>query len=266
METQTKKKEWHSVEITGRWKLLYKYGNSMGPEAFGGKHLGTYRSPFDGTKVFRRSVDDKPLTGFMIDKLAIDLKPDESRDHKFLISWLICHPEVVVEGVPNLPEKILKAKVGTKVTLKAIDFLEMEDIDEEDFIDKVVGRLVLDHGVHAIGIEKLRHILAGLNMPYIDTRFTGAAEKKALRSKLKSFTRKSIENARAVEKAINDLDASKERFIFKEMLRLKVIQDYGGLYKFNNIPLGTSFNAIQGFWTDNPEVKAEALQALAKLK
>lgn len=263
METQTQKKQWHDVEIVGRWKIIYKYGNSIGPEAFGGKHLATYRSPFDGTKVWRRSVDNKALTGFMLDKLSIDLKPDTNPDHKLLISWLICHPEVQVEGVPKLNELIVNSKTARKVTLKCIDYIEMEDIDEEDFIDKIIGKLVLDHGTNAIGIDKLRHVLAALNMPYTDSRFTGSAEKKALRSKLKTFTRKNLVNAKAVNKAIEDLDSSKDRFQFKEMLKHKVLIDMGGLYKFNNVPVGSSYERVTTFWNDNPEVKAEALQMLA---
>jgi hypothetical protein len=264
MSTQTKK-QWHDVDIKGRWKLIYKYGNSNGPEAFGGKHLGTYKSPFDGTKVYRRSVDNKALAGFMIDKLAIDLTPDTNNDHRLLISWLICHPEVQIEGVPKLDEIIKSSKEGRKVYLKCVDYVEMEAIDEEDYIDKTIGRLVLDHGVNAIGLDKLRHILAALNMPYTDNRFVGAAEKKALRSKLKRFTRSSLLNAKAVQQAINNLDESKDRFTFKEMLKLKVLQDFGGLYKFNNVPVGTSYEKVLAFWDDNPEVKAEALQELSKL-
>lgn len=259
MEVKTKR-QWHNVEITGRWKLIYKYGNSIGPEAFGGKHLGTYASPFDGTKVYRRSVDDKRLNGYMMDRLAVDLFPDENRDHKLLISFLICHPEVTVEGVKKLDPKIAKATQGNKVFLRCVDYLEIEDIEDEDYIDKVVGRLVLDHGPNSIGIDKLRHVLAALNMPYSDNRFSGEAEKKALRSKLKAWTRKSLENAKKVQEAIDELDQSREVFLFKEMIRLRIIVDHGGLYKFNNIPLGSNYLKVQSFFNDNPEVKAEVLQ------
>jgi len=263
MSTATKK-QWHDVDISGRWKLIYKYGNSIGPEAFGGKHLATYRSPFDGTKVYRRSVDNKALTGYMVDKLATDLTPDTNPDHKLLISWLICHNEVVVEGVKGLDDAIVNSKTGRKLVLRCVDYVEMADIDEEDFIDKVIGKLVQEKG--GINIDKLRHILAGLNMAYSDSRFTGIAEKKALRSKLKTFTRSSIENARLVDSAIKQTENSEQLFIFKEMLKYKVIADYGGLYKFNNVPLGTSADKVAAFWSNNPEVKAEALQELAKHK
>jgi len=263
METETTpKKKWHNIDISGRWLLTYTVGNELGPEAFGGKHLGLYKSPFDGTKVYRRSVDDRPLNGYMMDKLGVQLFPDENLDHKYLINWLICHNEVQLAGIPNVDPIILKAKTGNKLTLKALDFLEMEVIDDEDFVDKVVGRLLIDRGEKAIGIDKLRHILAALNMPYQDNRFTGLAEKKALRSKLKKFTRSSIENAKLVKNAINNLDASKERWMFKEMLRLHVLADYGGQYKFNNVPVGSSFEKVQSFFSDNPEVKAEAVQEL----
>lgn len=257
MESTTKR-QWHNVDIQGRWLLTYKVSNTLGVDAFGGKHLGLYESPFDGTTVYRRSVNDKPLNGFMMDKLGIQLYPDESLDHKYLINWLICHPEVLLEGVKDVPERVLKAKTGNKITLKCLDTFDLEKLDDEDFVDKVIGNIM------EINIEKLRWILAAVDQPYVDSRFTGIPEKKALRSKLKSYTRTSIENAKAVKKAIEDLDTSKEYWLFKEMLKFKVLSEVGGQYKFNNVGVGSTYDRVQSFWMNNPEVKAEALALLAK--
>jgi len=262
METTIRKPQWHTVNITGRWRLIYKVRNSQGPEAFGGKHLGLYKSPFDGTTVYRRSVDNKPLSGFMMDRLGIDLFPDTNSDHKLLINWLICHNEVNVEGVKDLDEKIIKSKIDNRVFLKCLDYIEMEEIDEEDYIDRVIGRLSLEGGKMSIGLDKLKHIMASLGLPYSDPRFTGQAEKKSLRTKLKRFTRNSIDNAKKVSEAILNLDESKSLFNFKEMVRLNVLEDYGGLYKFNNIPVGTSYEKVQSFFVDHPEIKSEALEKL----
>lgn len=261
------KKKWHDLPVTGNWVLIYKTTNTNGPESFGGKHLGVYKSPFDGSKVFRKSVDDRPLTGFMIDKLSIKLTPDESLDHKLLINWLICHPEVRLEGFKKnaIKSEILQAKTGRKITLKCLDYIAIEEIDNDDYIDKLIGKLSLDTGKHAIGLEKLRHIMAALNMSYRDNRFEGESEKKALRSKLKSFARKSLNNAKDVYKVIDDLDGAKDLFLFKEMLKHRVIQDFGGQYKYNNVPLGTTSDNVFVFFNNHPEVKANVLQDLYKI-
>lgn len=257
-------RKWHDIDIRGKWKLIYKVSNTIGPEAFGGKHLGTYGSPFDGSKVFRRSVDDTRLMGYMVDKLAIDFDPDNNLDHKYIINFLICHPEVNIEGVENVHPKILAAKESNKLTLKCLDYIAEKELDNEDYIDKIIGRLSLDGGKNSIGIDNLRNILAALNMSYRDSRFTGDTEKKALRSKLKTFTRKSFDNAKLVQKAIDNLEGSKDRFRFKEMLKHHVIEDIGGQFKFNNVPLGSSYERVQSFMSDHPEIKSEMILELSK--
>lgn len=261
-QLETQKKQWHDIDITGRWLLLYEVRNSMGPQAFGGKHIGTYESPFDKTKVYRKSVNGEPLNGYMVDKIATKLTPDTDPDHKLLISFLICSPEVQLEGIKNVNPIILAAKTGTKLTLKCLDALELENIDDEDFIDKVISRVIIENGKDAIGIAKLRSVLAALNQPYSDSRYSGNQEAKALRSKLKSFIRKNKENAEATEKVLNDLDGSKDNLNFKEALRLRIIEDYNGVYKFNKTPLGSSPERVYAFFVNNPEVKAEILQVL----
>lgn len=263
LQSRTKKK-WHNIDIQGNWILTYTVRNNMGAQAFGGVHIGTYKSPFDGSKVYRRSVDNKPLMGFMMDKLSIKLDPDNNEDHKLLISFLICSPEVQLEGFKKgtIDPIILKSKTGTKITLTCKDYVEFEEIEEEDYIDKIIGRLSLDNGKYSIGIDRLREILAYLNMSYRDNRFKGESEKKALRSKLKTWTRKSYENAKKVQLAIDSTEEAKGRFQFKEMLKHNVIVDFGGSYKYNNIALGSSYESVSAFFDNHPEVKTEAIQEL----
>lgn len=260
------KVKWHNVDIAGKWKLVYKTSNTQGPQAFGGKHLGLYKSPFDRTAVYLRDVNYTKMKGFMIDSLKMDFTPDTNPDHKLLISWLICHPEVKVVGVKNLPEEILRAKDGTnKIHLICEDYLEMEQIDDEDFIDKVIGILSLDTGKYALGLAKIRYIMAELGFTYYVARYEGDAEKKVLRTKLKTYVRKSIENAKQVSEIINNLDGAKDSFEFKEMVRLKVLEMSNGLYKFNNAPCGDSFERVNAFFNNHPEVKASAIERLYKL-
>lgn len=262
---KTKKREWHNVDVTGRWKLTYKTTNNIGPSAFGGKHLPVYPSPFDSKKTYRRSVDDKPLKGFMMDRLSIDLFPDENLDHKHLVNWLICHPEVAVVGVPNIDSRILKKKEVCKITLTCVDYLEISDIDEDDFIDKVNGRLSVEGGPQAVGLDRLRYILASLNMTYRNDRYEKKIEKKVLRKSLKNFVRSSVENARIVDALIEDHDNAKDHFIFKEMIRTNVIVNIGGVYKFQNTPLGITEDKTIQFLTNNPDLKISMVSELYKI-
>ena len=268
METTTKTKpQWHDVIIAGKWRLNYKVRNSQGPQAFGGFHLPNYASPFDHTYVRLRNVNFQALGGYMIDSISKNFKPDDNPNQKLLISWMICHPFVNIEGVRDLDPAILKAKENNdgKITLTCLDYVEIIELDEEDYIDRIIGNLSQDKGIHAIGIKRLKYIMAQLNLPYSIPRFEADVERKALRSKLKSFVRKSIDNAKLVNSIINNIGIAKSQYEFKEMARLKLITYDNGLYKFNNVPLGESFETVELFFENHPEVRTAAVNKLYKI-
>jgi hypothetical protein len=264
MEETIKKKTWHDVNVTGKWRLLYKVMNTQGPEAFGGFHLPVYPNPFTGEKTYLKNVDGGAKNGYLMDKLVINLNPDEDKNVFYLVHWLICHPDVRVKGVPKLdPTIIKKTKDNTQITLTCLDYVEIEEIEKEDFIDQVVGRISLNNGNKALGLEKVRHIMASLKLQYHDPRHTGMTEKKILRSKLKNYIRSSYENAQRVHNAIKNLEEAKEHYLFKEMIRHRVLILSNGMYKYNNAPVGTNFDTVLRFWSDHPEVKTSVLEELA---
>ncbi len=265
MEVEQEKKVWHSVNITGNWKLDYRVDNNMGPTAFGGKHIGIYQNPFNMTKTYLKGVNGEALSGYIINKITQRLYPDKNPDEYNLISWLICHPEIVIKGVKNLDQQILDSKTGNKITLTCLDYVEIQEIDKEDFIDRINGRLSLDGGPKAIGLEKIRYVLAQLGLSYMEARFEGKGEKKFLRSKLKTFVRKSYANAKRADKAINDIQGSKDYFEFKEMIRLKILVLSNGLYKFNETPIGATYDSVRVFYENHPEVEMETTKQLYAL-
>ena len=254
-----KTKKWHSIKPTGHWQLMYKCTNSQGATAFGGKHLPAYPNPFTGEMTYLRDVDNTAKNGIILDQIIKDYYPDQNQNEFLLVSWLICHPEVIVKGVKHLDPEIQRKKKASQITLTAMDFVEIED---EDYIDRLIGIITLNAGRQALGLEKLRHVMAALKLTYYDSRYKGETEKKILRSKLKTFVRKSIDNAKLVDQAINDLDSSKEIYMFKEMLRFKVLTLDNSVYKFKGTPMGHSFEKVQEFWGNHPEVKTEAVEIL----
>jgi hypothetical protein len=261
---ERKPKVWHNVQIKGQWRLVYRVDNSQGVTAFGGYQLPVYSNPFTGEQTYLRDVDRRALTGYMIDRIVKVLNPDESENDRLLISWLICHPEVTVMNVKDLDPQILKKKISDKITLVNLDFEEADKIDEEDYIDKLVGLLSLDGGSKAVGLTKLRYIMAQAGLSYIEARYQddSDAEKKALRSRLKSYARKSIENARAINDIMSKMNDAQDTYEFKEMVRLKVLEFVNGVYKIGGVPVGTSQETVTVFFTNHPEVKTEALTQL----
>lgn len=271
MSTETKKKaEWHDVVIGGKWRLTYKVRNSQGPQAFGGFHLPNYNSPFDHTYVRLRNVNFQAMGGYMIDSIVKDFKPDDDPNQKLLLNWMICHPWVNLQGVKEVDQRILdhKAKDGKndgKITLTCLDYLEVSGLEDENYIDTVIGNLSQDKGIHSVGMKRLRYIMAQLDLPYAIPRFEPDVEKKALRSKLKTFVRKSMENAKIVNNIIHDIDPAKVRYEFKEMARTKVLVFSNGVYKFNNVPVGDNFETTEVFFNNHPEVRVSAINKLYKI-
>ena len=259
-----KPKTWHDIDIKGRWKLTYTVRNSQGPSAFGGYHIGTYPNPFTGEKTFLRTVDNEALRGFMMDKLGRQFLPDEDQNDKFLVSWLICSPEVKVEGVENLDPIILKKKTAGKLTLTYLDAEQTNKLDDEDYIDKLIGILSLDKGVNALGLSKLRYVMAYLGMNYREPRFEADTEKKSLRSKLKTQARKSVAKAKEIYNAIDNMNDAQDVYEFKESVRLRIIVFTNGVYKFNGTPIGRGFDQATAFFNSHPEVKTEVLTLLYK--
>jgi len=264
METTTKKQTWHDFDIKGNYRLVYKVGNSQGPSAFGGYHLPVYANPFTGQKTFLKNADGKPMNGHMIDKIATKLHPDNDVNQKYLVSWLICHPEVNLEGFKDVPQKILDKKKTSKITLICLDVNELDKFQDEEYIDKTIGQLSLDFGTHSISLIKLRYIMAYLDLAYREPRYEEKGEKSALRSKLKSYVRSSYENATNVNQAIEKIEDAQNVYEFKELVRTKTITLENGVYKFNRAPLGTNFDGVNAFFENHPEVRTEALAKLYK--
>jgi len=263
---QTKtQKTWHKIDIAGNWELNYKVGNSQGPSAFGGYHLPIYPNPYTGQKTFLKNVDGAALTGFMVDRLVIPLNPESNPNEKYLISWLICHPEVKLSGIKDVDQEVLKRKVASKLTLKWKDANVMDALDQEYYQDKMIGTISMDSNKGGLSLMKMRYVLAYLDMPYRDTRFSDySAEKKSLRSKLSTYIRSNYDNAKEVGRAVENIDSAEKAYIFKDIVRLKIITMKHGLYYFNDAPIGGNQASVTEFMENHPEVKNEILGKLQK--
>ena len=253
--------------IQGKWKLSYKPKGSNGAMGFGGLTLNEYTNPKTGQKLYRRDPSNKPLAYYMLDKIQVFLFPDTNPQDRLDIEWMIHHPEVIVEGYDKVPIEYKRIKKkGSQITLVALDYQEMNEIEEEDFIDKLIG-YISDDSVRGLGIKKIRYILSALGKNYKDARFIDSVskEKKALRKTLKNYTRASYENAKKVKEIIDNLEEAQIGFELKEMSRLRVItSDSNGMYKFNGLPLGIGPSGILGAWQREPELKVTMLAELDK--
>jgi len=260
-------------KMQGVWELKIQISNSQGTKAFGGRRLTTYIHPLTGTRIPLVDLDGQPTLGYMIDKPTMRLMPDTYPMDRRIVDWLICHPEVDVEGI-ELTDKIKSKKLSNpSISLKNVDRQELSLIDDQDTIDVVIGKLSDDNPKTGISLERLRYLLAHFNLPYFDARWikNKTTEKKILRQKIKLFARAKSPsgelNALLIDELLTDIDNLKYGYEFKEMLRYDIIREANGIYKFNNVPIGSNENSVISWLKNNLEIYAEMVSALyPKLK
>lgn len=260
-------------KMQGVWELKIEVTNTQGTKAFGGRRLTTYIHPLSGVRVPLIDMDGQETLGYMIEKPTMRLYPDTNQMDRRNVDWLIAHPEVGVEGI-ELTDKVKGKKISNPtIMLKNVDRQELSMIDDQDTIDFIIGKLSDDNPKTGLSLERLRYLLAHFNLPYFDARWikNKTTEKKMLRQKIKNFARgTSIDgtlNAVLIDRVINEADNLKYSYEFKEMLRYDIVREANGIYKFNNVPIGSNQDSVISWMKNNLEVYAEMVEILyPKLK
>lgn len=247
--------------LNGNWKLTYTTTNRSGAAGFGGRMLTSYKDAVTGGVRNLYNNEGLMTPGYFIDTLVTIFKPEEDPYHRVVLDWLIAHPEVGVQKEHiQISQQYHKIKNDNpQITLVNLDHEDVTDLIHEDFIDKLIGKIVIDAGPNAISLEKLRFILSTLERPYRDAKYMNDTkiEKQKLRQHLKAFIRSSYENAEKVEKVLENLDKAKFVYQIKEMLRLEILSIHAGMYKYLGNPLGTSTDSIIQYFNNNPEFYKE---------
>jgi len=262
MKTNTVEKK-GLPNIKGRWQLVYTPKN---PEnIFGGKGLMPYKNPRTGEKIPLVDIySGRAIQQYMVDKLQKILNPQIPQDLVY-IEWLIHHPQVIIEGYDEFPKEYKANKQdNSNIKLIALDYQEMSEIEDEEFIDKLVGRLSQEGGVTALSLEKFKVILHSIGRSYRDERYSSdpSKEKKFLRKTLKAFVRSSIKNAEHVSKQIDELDGLRNEYYIAEMLRLKVFTHQNGQFRYQGTPIAASTAKIAHVWETEPDTKVAHRKAL----
>lgn len=241
--------------LNGVWRLNFKTINRLGPAGFGGYMLSSYKDPVTGMPRHLYNEEGNLSPGYFIETLTTILKPEEDAFHRNLVDWLVGHPQVGVEkNHAKVNPKYLATKDDNpRITLINLDHEDISELEEEDYIDKLVGRIVLDGGPNAISLEKLRFVLSRLEMVYRDEKYitNPKIEKEKLRQRLKKYARSSYENAQKINKVLDDLDTAKYIYQIKELNRLGIFNISNGMIKYNGNPLGTSMESVIKYFNDN---------------
>lgn len=249
--------------LKGVWRMKYRLTNRMGGGGFSGRNLTTYPDPITGQPRHLYNINGDRTNGFFIEKQVTVFTPDTNPEHRTIVDWLIGHPEVGIQpeqiGIDKDSRIMTKKSSNPRIELLNLDYEEVSDLEDEDYIDKLVGRISLDSGSQSLGIEKLRFILAKLNKPYVELKYVTNAkiEKQKLRKRLKDHIRQSVENAKQVDQILDDLDSAKLEYEIKEMNRHGIVYVANGMYKYEGVPLGTSIDSVVKYFRENPDFYAD---------
>lgn len=241
-------------QLNGRWKLLYEISNTLGASGFSSVTLEPYMHP--ETRLWQYPlIDGQPQVIVEITAPETVYNPDENPNHKSLVNWMLNHPRVMIDGM-DLDKKIQKNKEqNSKFKLFNVDLQDFSSFEEDNIIDKMVGLLTLTTGNNAIGKEKLKYILAKLNLPFRDRRIitNPKAEKLILQNKIKSFVKKSKENALLVNAIIGNLEDAKKHYCIKELIDSGDITIANGMLKYEHFVLGVNIDSAVNFLENNAE-------------
>ncbi len=252
----------------GMWKLTYSLQNTQGVAAFSGKLLSSYADAITGKDRILFDVNGEYMMGFMMDATLKLIDPATNMWNTTLLDWLIGHPQIGVQGI-KIDEAYAAVK-NTNPRFKLINLneQEVETIEDNDIIDRMIGTLVAV-GPKALSLLKLRYILAGLNMSYMEFKHIKKPiiEKKVLTNTIKTYVRQGTEQTAKVQNVLDHLEDAQWSYELRELLRYKYIVKTNGSYKYNNIPLGISPESIINWFKQNADVY-DALQEelFARLK
>lgn len=240
----------------GTWKLEHIIEPDQ-IEKFSLTTLAPYQHPLSGQKYFP-SANNEPLTHLVVDKILTYFFPEKEKSQRRILDWLISHPEVEVQGL-KLDEKYKANKIKARFFLVNLDQQDFTQMEEENVIDEMVGRLSFSGGAYAIGIKRLRYASALLGLAYTDRRHAGKieSEKMHLRNKLKHYVRKGKKFAEEFKEIITNVDTAERMFALKVLLDKKEVIYEHGVYKYNGNLLGSSLESSVGFLEQSPDINVE---------
>ena len=255
--------------LLGDWRLTVEITGRMGVGGFTAKLIDSYTDPVTGKPRHYYNEHGVQQAGFMIEKPIVTLHPRTSRQHAHAVDFLLGHPTVFVESEHGrLNKKYQEAKQSNpRIKLVNLDHQDLDNLEDEDTIDKLVGLISLDKGSNALSTLKLQYILAALNMTYIEDKFLMGtnAQKPKLRKRLKEFVRKgeNADNAITVNRIIENLDEAKYVYQVKELLRFEIITLLDGHYKYEGHPLGVNTESVIQYFIKNPDFYGDLMTTLS---
>ena len=126
--------------LNGIWRLTYVLVNRMGAEGFSGRLLDSYTDTITNKPRHMYNEYGFMQPGYFIERQTTIFRPDENILDRNTVDWLIGHPKVSIEQKQiGVSKKFMSMKDDNpRIKLVNLDYQEIQHLEEEDFIDKLV--------------------------------------------------------------------------------------------------------------------------------
>ena len=204
----------------------------------------------------RFKTESGEVESLFIDRHSVLFDPTKDVDrHNIMV--FIQHPAVMLGGVGGQEEHDKLVKRGLKnpkpdFMITNVDKARNEKRRKEISILKIRSKLYNDDA--PLSIEKLVWICSNFGIPYKSEITDRQRYKDTLLEKIDNYISSSEENAKKFNEAISKIKLTEMKFYINELLNAEIIENFGGIYKIEDRPIGGSIEHVIQFYEQNNDI------------
>lgn len=250
------------LDVIGRFQLKVR----VEPKKFHLTNITGYIPKGKSAKEFQHFMSESgPVKEILIHKFITTLSPDEKEIDRHNVNVLINHPNVDIssivgpEGYQELVTKGFK-RGNAKFELINIDKVELDDFHRE--AELIQARAVLYSRQDPLSLERLKFLCSKFGIPY-KTQITDDARLKAtMIKKIDKFIQGSSfepgkKNVDLFIEALQNIGNVEIEYYIKELIEIGIIANFGGIWKIDVRPIGTSISDIVNYYKENTDIFKE---------
>lgn len=173
------------------------------------------------------------------------------------IQVLIQHPRVMIGGIGGQEEHEKLVKRGLKnpkpdFVITNVDRAENESRKRE--ISLIKTRAMLYDDEKPLTLEKLIWICSNFGIPYRSEIQDKRRYKDFLTDKIDKYITSGEEAADKFREVLKKMKLTEITFYINELLNMEVITNFGGIYKIEDRPIGSSVEHLIQFYEQNQDI------------
>ena len=198
------------------------------------------------------------VESLFIDRASVLFDPQKAID-RHNISVLIQHDEVKI-GNFSEEENLKLVNMGLKKPRPRFILTNVDKVENEKYEDDVsllrIRAKLFDEKSN-ISKEKLIWICSNFGIPYKSDITDYKKHKQDLVKKVDKFITSSLENAKRFDDAISQMKKTEMRFYINELLNIGIIEEFGGIYKISDRPIGSGIDHVMSYYEQNNNIYLE---------